>query len=66
MDIIIAIVFIAVLAIITGLLTYFILKKETRNVIISKNIVYFFKDKCEDDLDEMIEFSKSNNTKYKI
>ena len=44
MDIIIAIVFLAVLVIISGLSTYFILK-ETNNVTISKNIVYwaFFK-----------------------
>ena len=65
MDIIIAILFIAVLVIIIGLSTYFILK-ETNNVTISKNIVYYFEEKCEDNLDELIEFSKSNNTKYKI
>lgn len=62
MDIIIAILFIAVLVIITGLSTYFILN----NVTISKNIVYYFEEKCEDNLDELIEFSKLHNTKYKI
>ena len=65
MDIIIAIVFLAVLVIISGLSTYFILK-ETNNVTISKNIVYYFEEKCEDNLDELIDFSKLHNTKYKI
>ena len=65
MDIIIAVIFIAMLVIIIGLSTYFILK-ETKNVIISKSIVFSFKNKCEDNLDELIEFSKSNNPKYKI
>ena len=65
MDIIIAILFIAVLVIIIGLSTYFILK-ETNNVTISKNIVYYFEEKCEDNLDELIEFSRLHNTKYKI
>lgn len=65
MDIIIAVIFIAMLVIIIGLLTYFILK-ETKNVIISKSIIYSFKNKCGDNLDELIEFSKSNNSKYKI
>lgn len=66
MDIIIAILFLAVLVIITGLSTYFILK-EPNNVKISKDIVYYFEEKCDDNLDELIEFSKShNNTKYKI
>ena len=65
MDIIIAILFLAVLVIIIGLSTYFILK-ETNNVTISKNIVYYFEEKCKDNLDELIEFSKSHNTKYKI
>lgn len=65
MDIIIGIIFIIVLAIVTGLSVYFILK-ENKNVIISKSILYFFNDKDSDNLDELIEFSKSNNLKYKI
>ena len=44
MDIIIAILFIAVLVILTSLSTYFILK-ETNNVKISKDIVYYFEKK---------------------
>ena len=65
MDIIIGIIFIIVLAIVIGLSVYFILK-ENKNVIISKSILYFFNDKDSDNLDELIEFSKSNNLKYKI
>lgn len=65
MDIIIGIIFIIVLAIVTGLSVYFILK-ENKNVIISKSILYFFNDNDSDNLDELIEFSKSNNLKYKI
>ena len=64
MDIIIAILFIAVLVIIIGLLTYFTLKEPSNKI--SKDIIYYFEEKCEDNLDELIEFSKSNNTKYKI
>ena len=65
MDIIIGIIFIIVLAIVIGLSVYFILK-ENKNVIISKSILYFFNDKDSDNLDELIEFSKSNNLNYKI
>ena len=53
------------LMIVVGLSMYFILK-DTDDVRNSKNIVYFFNNKCEDDFDELIEFSKSNDTKYKI
>lgn len=65
MDIIIGIIFIIVLAIVTGLSVYFILR-ENKNVIICKSILYFFNDKDSDNLDELIKFSKSNNLKYKI
>ena len=64
MDIIIAILFIAVLVIIIGLLTYFTLKEPSNKI--SKDIIYYFEEKCEDNLDELIEFSKLHNTKYKI
>lgn len=64
MDIIIAILFLAVLVIITGLSTYFILKEPSNKI--SKDIIYYFEEKCEDNLDELIEFSKSHNTKCKI
>lgn len=65
MDIIIAVIFVAILVIIIGLLTYYFLK-EPKNVIISKNIIFSFKNKYENNLDELIEFSKSNNSKYKL
>lgn len=52
MDIIIAIVFIVVLVITVGLTMYLSFKKN-KKVMIS----------CEDDLDKLIEFSKSNNSK---
>ncbi len=66
MDIIIGIIFVAILAIIIGLQIYFLLKEDTINVKISKNIAYSIKDKCEDNLDDLIEFSKSHKSKYKI
>lgn len=66
MDIImIGIVIFIGMVIVIGLSMHFILK-ENNNVKISKSIIYSFKNKCKDDLDELIEFSKSNNTKYKI
>lgn len=65
MDIIIIIGIIVGIMIVTCLFFYFNLKEDT-NARISKNIVYFFKDQCKDDLDELVEFSKSNDTKYKI
>ena len=65
MDIIIAILFLAVLVIISGLLTYFTLKEPSNKI--SNDIVYYFEEKCENNLNELIGFSKShNNTKYKI
>ena len=65
MDIIIAVIWMAILAIITGIFAYFKLK-EPKNVKISKDILFGFTNECENNLDELIEFSKSHNSKYKI
>ena len=65
MDVIIAVIFVILLAIVTGLSMYVILKKDD-NVRTSENILYHFKDKCEDNLDDLIEFSKKHKFKYKI
>lgn len=66
MDIVIGVITIATLVMIIGLSAYVTLKKQTKDVIISESIVYFFKDKSEDNLDELIKFSKLNNSEYKI
>lgn len=68
MDIImIGLVIFAGMIIVIGFLMYFILK-EDHNVRISKKILYFFKQKCEDDFDELIKFKKSHKShnNYKI
>lgn len=40
--------------------------KDRRNVKLSKSILYSFKQKENDDLDELIEFSKTHVHKYKV
>lgn len=65
MDIIIAIIFIVTLVIVVGIIIYFELK-ETKVTKTSKSILFSFKNNCKDDLDELIKFSKTNNSKYKI
>lgn len=69
MDIVIGVITIATSVMIIGLSVYVTLKKQTEDFIISKKVVFFFKDKSEDNednLDELIKFSKSNNSEYKI
>ena len=67
MDIIMVVIFVLLGAFVTGLSMYFILKEDEK-VEKSKSILDYFKVKCEDEdnLDDLIEFSKLHKFKYKI
>lgn len=67
-DILIACIFMAVPILIIPITLYFVLKKPTQNNIISKKIVYSYKqDNTNPTITDLVEFHKKNETvDYKI